>query len=131
MAAVKRTSISAGKAIYGILSKSEDVTGKVKNIFPVAVDHTVLPRIVYRRIKGSYVPVKSGVGADASFVEILCCAEDYDSAVDIAEMVRKELDGKYATIGDIRMRSCRYDDGDDFFEDDAYVSRMIFTVAIG
>lgn len=131
MDANKATSISAGKAIYGVLSGNPVISASVTNIFPVAVDEAKLPYIVYKRIKGEYEPVKAGAGADASNVEVLCCAEDYDGAVDLAEGVNLLLNGRSGIFNGIRIRSCRYMDSDDFFEDDAYVVRIIFKVAIG
>lgn len=124
------TSLSAGIVISKLLSNNKDLHGKVTAIFPVAADKAELPYIVYKRTKGEYTPVKTGTGADSSLVEILCCAASYGDAVNLAEIVRRILDGAWYRDSLIEMRCCRYESSDDFWEDDAYVVRMIFKISI-
>lgn len=128
---IRRTTISAGLMIYRLISGNKELSAKITKVFPVAVEEATLPYIVYRRTDGDYTPVKDSEGADSSMVEVMCCAEDYDGAVDLAELTRKALDRKKAISPDMEMRSCRYVKSEDLFEDDAYVVRMIFKVSIG
>lgn len=116
--------------IYKLLSEDEEVMGKVTKIYPVIADVAELPYIYYRRFDGEYTPVKTGVGADTSIVEINCCAEDYESAVDLAELVRKVLDGRSASDQEMTMRVCRYVRSEDVYQDDAHKVVMEFKVSI-
>lgn len=130
MDVIKRSSISAGMMIATLLSSEPEIMSRITKIIPVKADEAILPYIYYRRTDGVEIPVKSGAGADSSFVEITCCAEDYDSAIDLAELTRNALDGASHKDGSFVMRRCIYQKSEDFWEDDAYCVVMTFKVSV-
>ncbi len=125
-----KTSISAGIIIGKLLSEAPAVAGITDKVFPVAVDQATLPYIVFKTIGLEQAPVKGGQGADTAELEVCCCAEGYEEAVTLAEAVREALDGISCEEEGIRMRSCRLSDHEEFWEDDAYVERLVFDVKI-
>lgn len=125
-----KTSISAGLALAKILWEDQAVSGRVTRIFPVAIDSAELPFIVFRTVGLEQEAVKSGAGADTAQVEVMCCAEGYEEAVELAEAVRGSLDGVSYSDEEIRMRGCRLSDHDEFWEGDAYVERLVFDIRI-
>lgn len=126
------TSINAGAFIREILSQDEGVSNFTDRIFPISVDEATLPYISYRRSKMQQVPTKHGSpGADTVEVEVNCFAKTYGDSVELAEAVRKALDGVQSTLDDgLHMRSCYLSDGSEDWQDDAFVQQLVFTIRI-
>lgn len=130
--AVNKTSISAGLIIRGMLNDDEVVRNLVKGqIAPVAyTDEMQLPYITYRRASTATRPTKSSASADTTQIEVTCFAAEYDRSVNIAEAVRAVLDHRTGWYDKVTMRSCTYIDGEESYQDEAYVQLLIFEVRI-
>lgn len=126
-----KTSLSVGYIISDILTKDEEVMKRAKKVFPVATDKAVLPYVAYRRSRLEQNPLKSGApGADTVQIEVNCYAATYMGSVELAEEVRRALDGKQGEKDGLRMRSCSLADGQEFYEDDAFVQGLTFNIKI-
>lgn len=128
--AVSRTSLSAGEIIRSILMSDSEVSARVKKIFPVVEDSAELPYIVYRRTQLEQEPVKGRRGADTVGIEILCYTQHYTEGVELAEAVRKALDGAQGEVDGLVMRSCYLADSEEAWQDDAYLQQLVFNVKI-
>lgn len=124
---LRKTSLSAGRIIRKLLLASQEVTARAKKIFPVVIDKAVLPYVLYRRAALEQDPTKAGFpGADTVQMEIYCYTEGYEEGVELAEAVRRALD----FARDPGMRSCTLTGAEEFWEDDACVQRLVFTIKI-
>lgn len=130
MAAIKKTSLSAGAVIRWALTHDEEVQARTRKIFPIVVDNAALPYIAYRRASLSSLAVKNQAGPDTVTIEVSCFTKDYDEGVELAEAVRAALDNKQGTIEDISIRRCLLTDSDETWTDDAYVQTLVFNLTI-
>ena len=122
------TSLSIGKIIRKLLTEDEEIkAAKVTKVFPVVTDEARLPYIAYRRADIEPGPFKGG-NADTVTVEVAVFTKDYESGIELAEVVRRVLDGRQADIDGLKMRSCTLSGGDEKYQDDAYVQYLIFTI---
>ena len=69
-------------------------------------------------------------GADKVQIAINCYSKTYEGSIELAEAVRAALDNVQGEKSGLAMRSCYLSDGEEFYEDDAYVQGLIFTVQI-
>lgn len=121
------TSLSVGKIIRSLLVADPTIKAKVTKVFPVVTDKANLPYIAYRRAGIEPRPFKGG-NADTVTVEVLVFTADYESGVELAEDVRRVLDCQQDEIDGLTMRSCTLTDGEEAYQDDAYVQRLVFTI---
>ncbi len=124
----KATALSVGIVIRDILAGSASV--RTNKVYPVATDYAEVPCIVYRRTALRHNPVKAGHGADTVQVEVLCLDSDYSRGVELAESVRRELEYAHVEKDGLVMRGCTLEDSEEFWQDDAYIQRLIFNVKI-
>ena len=98
--------LSISKHIYAALSGSAEIQkaiGKNK-IFPIATKNEVpFPFIVYERDSVTPRYDKSGESVTESSVNVYVLAEGYTESLDIAEMVIRALERKYATYKDFEV----------------------------
>ena len=128
---VPKTSLSAGAIIRAVLLADPEVACRTKKIFPVVADSADLPYILYRRSKLSANPQKQGQpGADEIQMEVLCLTERYGEGVELAGAVRAALDYTAAEHEGQRMRSCYLADGEETYQDDAFIKQLIFNIKI-
>ena len=127
--ASEMTSLSVGKIIRKLLIEDAEIKARVTKVFPVVTDTAKLPYIAYRR-KSHDPNVFKGGNADTVSVEALVFTEDYESGVELAEAVRRVLDGAQAKIDGLTMRSCYFADGEEAYQDDAYVQKLVFTIKV-
>jgi hypothetical protein len=106
------------------------VAARTNKVFPVVTDEAKLPYILYRRASMEQIPVKSAAGADTVRIEVLCFTEKYAEGVELAEAVRSALDQQQAETDGLRIRSCTYIDGEESWQDDAYVQELDFSVKL-
>lgn len=126
-----KTSLSAGVIICDILTKNAAVKRIAKKVFPVVTDNAQLPYIAYRRSRLEHNPTKAGQpGADTVQMDVNCYAATYEESVELAEAVREALDYTKGEKDDLTMRSCTLVDGEEFYEDDAFVQGLTFKVQI-
>lgn len=127
---VNKTSISAGAVIRQMLMSCPAVTARTNKVFPVVTDQATLPYILYRRASMEQIPVKSAAGADTVRIEVLCFTEKYTDGVELAEAVRMALDQQQDEKDGLRIRSCTYIDGEESWQDDAYIQELDFNVKL-
>ena len=126
-----KTSLSAGAVIRGILIADTDVTRIAKKVFPVVTDKAELPYVAYRRSRLEHNPTKAkNPGADTVQIDINCYAATYEKSIELAEAVRAALDYVQGEKDGLVMRSCTLVDGEEIYEDDAYVQCLTFQVQI-
>ena len=126
-----KTSLSAGAVIRGILIADTDVMRIAKKVFPVVTDKAELPYVAYRRSRLEHNPTKAkNPGADTVQIDINCYAATYEKSIELAEAVRAALDYVHGEKDGLVMRSCTLVDGEEIYEDDAYVQCLTFQVQI-
>ena len=126
-----KTSLSAGAVIRGILIADTDVMRIAKKVFPVVTDKAELPYVAYRRSRLEHNPTKAkNPGADTVQIDINCHAATYEKSIELAEAVRAALDYVQGEKDGLVMRSCTLVDGEEIYEDDAYVQCLTFQVQI-
>lgn len=128
--AVNKTSLSVGEIIYDVLTNDAEVMARANKVFPVVTDKATLPYVAYRRSRLEHNPAKSTQGADTVQIDVLCFAAKYGDGVQLAEAVRQALDGKQATKDTLIMRSCTIAGGEEYYENDAYIQELNFTIKV-
>ena len=126
-----KTSLSAGAIIRGILIADADVSRIAKKVFPVVTDKAELPYVAYRRSRLEHNTTKAkNPGADTVQIDINCYAATYQESVELAEAVRAALDYSQGEKDGLVMRSCTLADGEEIYENDAFVQCLTFRVQI-
>ncbi len=128
--AVNKTSLSVGEIIYDVLTNDAEVMARTNKVFPVVTDKATLPYVAYRRSRLEHNPAKGTQGADTVQIDVLCFAAKYGDGVQLAEAVRQALDGKQATKDTLIMRSCTIAGGEEYYENDAYIQELNFTIKV-
>lgn len=127
-----RTSLSAGMAIRAALLADPAVYAITRLVEPIEVPaETQMPYIVYKRTSLGYDPVKGAPGPDTAYVDILCIAADYGQSVEMAESVRRALDGKTVTLNDgYTLRRITFSDADEGRDDCAFIQSLSFAITV-
>lgn len=127
-----KTVLSAGILIKGILEADKDLVGV--GIYPIlAPEDSEMPSIIYRRSDLDSTSVKTGAPADSTYIEIEIWTDDYEVGINIAEKVRKALEGKQVVEPwkGLTMRSSQlvnaYENGT---EDSLFVQYLKFKIKI-
>lgn len=128
--AVNKTSLSVGEIIYDVLTNDAEVMARANKVFPVVTDKATLPYVAYRRSRLEHNPAKGTQGADTVQIDVLCFTAKYGDGVQLAEAVRQALDGKQATKDTLIMRSCTIAGGEEYYENDAYIQELNFTIKV-
>lgn len=128
--AVNKTSLSVGEIIYDVLTNDAEVMARANKVFPVVTDKATLPYVAYRRSRLEHNPAKGTQGADTVQIDVLCFAAKYGDGVQLAEAVRQALDSKQATKDTLIMRSCTIAGGEEYYENDAYIQELNFTIKV-
>lgn len=120
--------LSVGTAIYEVLN--DKLKGKVTKVFPIAADEATLPYVCYHRDGLEAVPYKDFGNYNPPFaakVTVDCYASSYKESIQLAEAVRKALDGMYITTSEgLTVRSCWLQDALETWADDAFVQSLVF-----
>lgn len=126
------TSLSVGLVLYDLLNSSAELTAKVNKIYPVvSPDEANLPYVVYRVVSSDCRPNKTLVSSDDVNVEVTVWASSYTESVEIAEIVRKELDYKHGESSGLHVRSMYFiGQGAEDYQDDAYYKILNFNVKL-
>jgi len=113
---VKRTSLSAGLAVFALLKG--ELGNSVKKIYPVVSDENAeMPFVVYRRTGIRSENVKGSTAFDSSTIEVSVFTKEYGEGVELMERIRaalehttiqctKERDGFDMMVGCTRMIDC-------------------------
>ncbi|WP_293714434.1 DUF3168 domain-containing protein [uncultured Parabacteroides sp.] len=121
-------SLLIGKHIYSVLTSDEDVSSMIgERVYPIAIPEGAdRPYVVFSDINAVGEYTKDGWVGDVTQVTLLCVAEKYESAADLAENVRitleqskKQYDGY--TIGGAELKKSA-----DTYENGVYVIVLNF-----
>lgn len=125
------STISFAKAINKLLSV--DIIKSVVNnkVYPlIASLNTTFPYIVFQRTSTPYTN-KDNVYQDNVNIEIIAVSDNYDKSVELAELIRNELEGKRnITIEDFRITSIKLVDTSESYSNDAYLQSLTFNFRI-
>lgn len=127
-----KSSLSAGTIIRAVLLENEDIRKRTTRIFPVATPDpsaAVLPYIVSARTALSPVPTKRDT-TDKISMTFYVFTKDYDSGLEIAELVRETLDHKQTADGSLRNSTLVGADELYDLEANAYRQSLIFEFQI-
>jgi len=127
--------MNIGKAIYGILSGTTEVTDIVgTKIFPeIAEQETAVPFVIYQVQSVQPEDTHDGPSKlDEVRVEVLCYDDAYNGAADLASAVRGALDRVRGTYNGVNVESVQFNDVDFEIEYDPrrYSQVLTFTFRI-
>lgn len=130
----KKTSLSVGEAVFGLLTSDPYVMGMATKVFPVMTTEAKLPYVAYRRAGLAHSPTKAALpGSETAKVEVHCYAATYAESVELAEIVRDALEG-YSWKDDETQkclaRRITLSDASEVWEDDAFVQQLTFDIGI-
>lgn len=121
-------SLLIGKHIYSVLISDSNVSNIVgERVFPLVIEEgSERPFVVFNDINVAGEYSKDGWGGDTTQVSVMCVADKYESAADLAENVRitleqskKQYDGY--TIGGAELKKSA-----DAYENGVYVIALNF-----
>lgn len=118
-----------GNDVRTLLLANADLVAKVgTNIYPiVAPENTNGSFIVYAREKYSKKTAKQGVYEDDCQVAITAVADNYDEAVDLAELIDNTLTGNHVNPFGEKF-SAVLTDSSEAFEDNKYIETLLFEI---
>lgn len=127
-----RTSISAGLIVYKLLTESQAVKETATKVFPVCItdEDAELPYVVFRFASFNPEQVKPDGGPDDCNLIADCLGNGYEEAVNLAEMVRAALENAECSISGLTLSGCVMTDREEFWEADAYVERLVFSLTV-
>lgn len=130
--AANKTSLSAGEIIRAVLLEDPEVAKRTNKIFPVDTTEAVLPYILYRRASLEATPQKEAriSNSDVIGMEVVCFTNSYSEGVELAEAVRGALDNVEAEHNGQRIRGCYLSGGEEYWNGDAFVQELTFTLRI-
>lgn len=111
--------MTAGKAIYSILSTDEDLTALVDGrVFPeLAAQDSATPYVTYHIRSVEPEDTKTGPSTlDVVTFEVFCIGPDYGSLMDVAEACRTAIDRQAGNFNSTAIQSVRYIDEDCDFD---------------
>ena len=122
------TSIEIGKKVYQILKINDELVNIVGDkIYPlVAESDTSYPFVVFKRTGITPEYSKDWLTMESVSVEIVCASDKYFQSVDMANLIREEMDGLRG--GEILETKVDYITED--FIDDAYIQRIGFNFKV-
>ena len=122
------TSIEIGKKVYQILKINDELVNIVGDkIYPlVAESDTSYPFVVFKRTGITPEYTKDWLTMESVSVEIVCASDKYFQSVDMANLIREEMDGLRG--GEILETKVDYITED--FIDDAYIQRIGFNFKV-
>lgn len=125
------STISFAKTINKLLSV--DIIKSVVNnkVYPlIASLNTTFPYIVFQRTSTPF-NTKDNVYQDNVNIEIIAVSDNYDKSVELAELIRNELEGKRnITIEEFRIASIKLIDTSESYSNDAYLQSLTFNFRI-
>lgn len=125
------STISFAKAINKLLS-TDNIKSVVNNkVYPlIASLNTTFPYIVFQRTSTPYNS-KDNIYQDNVNIEIIAVSDNYDKSVELAELIRNELEGKRnITVEGFRIASIKLIDSSESYSNDAYLQSLTFNFRI-
>lgn len=125
------STISFAKAINKLLS-TDNIKSVVNNkVYPlIAPLNTNFPYIVFQRTSTPY-NTKDNVYQDSINIEIIVVSDNYDKSVELAELIRNELEGKRnINVEGFRISTIKLVDSSESYSNDAYLQSLTFNFKI-
>lgn len=125
------TSLQIGKAIKELLLSNSNLVNKISDkVYPLIADQsTTYPFIIYRRAALVESSNKDMRG-DEIQVEVYVVSDTYDSSIQIAELVRKSVEGKKGKFGDFKIEDIYITDAVESYEDNAFVQMITLKIQL-
>lgn len=119
-------SISISKHIYSILSASAELKSCVGDrIYPITTkQETQAPFILFKRLSISPTYMNDGLLDDVAPCVITVISSDYESSVEIAEIVRNLLECKSSNYADFNVLNASLVDADEDYIEDLFVQKL-------
>ena len=121
-------SLLIGKHIYSVLTSDNDVNGLVEErVFPLVIpDGADRPFAVFNDINvvGEYT--KDGWAGDVTQATVMCVADKYESAADLAESVRIMLEHSKKQYDGYTIGSAELKKSGDSYQNGVYVIVLNF-----
>lgn len=124
-------SLQIGKVIYEILSNDDDIKQRVNNkIFPlVAENNTTFPFIVYKRTGIETADSKDRfIYKEASTIDVLIASDKYNDSIEVADLVKKALQGKKGEYSGINVQDINMIDATEDFTEDTFIQNITFKI---
>ena len=121
-------SLLIGKHIYSVLTSDKDVSNIVgERVFPPAIpEGTEHPFVVFKDINVAGEYSKDGWVGDTTQVTVMCVADKYESAADLAENVRIALEQSKKQYDGYTIGSAELKKSADTYENGVYVIVLSF-----
>lgn len=118
-----------GNEVRALLLNNPDIVQKLgHNIYPiVAPENTDGEFIIYQRDKYRKSWTKMGIYEDECHLYVMAIADDYDAAIDLAEMIDNTLTGKHTTEKGEGFTMDLIDSGEDF-TDNKFIETLLFEI---
>lgn len=126
------TSLQIGKLLYNLLQSSPTIKGAVEDrIFPLVADiETLFPFIIYKRTNIEPFNTKDRFHSESVDIEIIVAAESYIKSIEVAEMVRAELEGKRIESEGFRVQDIRLTGASEDYADDTFIQNLTFNIQL-
>lgn len=125
------STISFAKAIKTLLS-TDNIKEVVNNkVYPlIAPLNTTFPYFVFQRTSTPYSS-KDNIYQDSLNLEIICVSDNYDKSVELAELIRNELEGKRnLNIEKFKIAKIKLIDSSESYSNDSYLQSLTFNFVI-
>lgn len=120
-----------GKVIYELLSKNEELKKVVNTkIYPLIADETTsFPFIIYRRT-GTVNDGNKDYQSEYAMINLIVVDNEYESSVQIAELVRKAIEHKRGKIADFMVEDITIENAIEDYVDDAFIQELTIKIEI-
>ena len=124
-------SLQVGKAIYNILSNDAKIIDSVEHkIYPLIADTgTTFPFIVYRRTGIEPSDSKDRfIYSENTYVEVVIASDKYNESIEIADLVKDDLQGKKGNYSGINIHDIRMTNADEDYIEDTFIQNLTFNI---
>lgn len=123
--------LKIGKVIYELLSKNTELKKVVgTKIYPlIANETTSFPFIIYKRI-GIVNNGNKDYQSEYAMINLIVVGNDYESSIQIAELVRKAIEHKRGEIAGFMVEDITIEDAIEEYIDDAFIQELTIKIEI-
>lgn len=130
---MKHTSkgIFINKYIYSILKECKELTDIVGDrLSPLSIEPTDFPFCTYERLSVQPTYTMDGLVMDDVAVAFYCVSDDYSQSLDIANIIRNNLEQKYFENEEVIITNIELESIQESVEDEIFVQEMVMTMQI-
>lgn len=123
-------SILVNKAIAKILNDSIPLKNKVgNNIYAlVASENCTFPFVVFKRNNMTVEYNKDGVATNIVDVQVIIGADSYADSVEVAQIVRSELELKKGTFNGVKIIDSKITSVEEDYVNNSFAQSIIFSI---